>query len=166
MCVTTSARDVTVSWNPCNVLSFKHYATFLCVLGLDQSSKYCILTLSDHLPYSLTSWCTIVLLWNPGVVFGITLFNHPLAYVAMTVGISLCVLYMICRTPCSRERMGFILILAGAVGNIIDRIRFAAVVDFIDLHVHNYHWPAFNIADAAISCTVAWLCLKFLKSPL
>ena len=41
-------------------------------------------------------------------------------------------------------------ILGGAVGNVIDRVRFGAVVDFLDFHVSGYHWPAFNVADSAI----------------
>ena len=49
------------------------------------------------------------------------------------------------------------LILGGALGNVIDRIRFGAVVDFLDVHAAGWHWPAFNVADAAISLGVALL---------
>jgi len=49
------------------------------------------------------------------------------------------------------------LILGGALGNVIDRILFGAVVDFLDFHAYGYHWPAFNVADAAISCGAALL---------
>ncbi|MEM7827849.1 MAG: signal peptidase II, partial [Candidatus Aenigmatarchaeota archaeon] len=52
-------------------------------------------------------------------------------------------------TTLSRVSLG--MILGGATGNLIDRIRFGAVIDFIDLHYGNIHWPAFNIADAAIT---------------
>lgn len=50
---------------------------------------------------------------------------------------------------------GFSLILGGAVGNLIDRIRFGEVVDFLDFYIGNYHWPAFNVADSAISVGIA-----------
>jgi len=72
---------------------------------------------------------------------------------------------MFARTHCPKERWAFVFILSGALGNIIDRIRFGAVVDFIDLYAYNWHWPAFNIADAAISLSVAFLSVLFLKKP-
>ncbi|MBX9811401.1 MAG: signal peptidase II, partial [Burkholderiales bacterium] len=49
------------------------------------------------------------------------------------------------------------LVLAGALGNVIDRILFGAVVDFLDFHAYGYHWPAFNVADSAITCGAALL---------
>ncbi len=51
------------------------------------------------------------------------------------------------------------LILGGAIGNVIDRLRFDAVVDFLDFHVAGYHWPAFNVADSAISVGVVLMLL-------
>ncbi len=62
---------------------------------------------------------------------------------------------------------GFALILGGAVGNLIDRIRFGKVVDFLDFYVRNYHWPAFNVADSAITVgvTIFIFHLLFRKMP-
>ena len=54
------------------------------------------------------------------------------------------------------------LIFGGAVGNLIDRARFGAVVDFVDVHWHGWHWPAFNVADSAISVGVALLAFRLL----
>jgi signal peptidase II len=64
-------------------------------------------------------------------------------------------------------RLAFSLIMGGAVGNLIDRLRFDEVIDFLDVHWSHYHWPAFNIADAAITVGVAILCwdLLFGKAP-
>ena len=57
------------------------------------------------------------------------------------------------------ERLGAGLIVGGAIGNAIDRIRFGKVVDFIDVYVQTWHWPAFNIADAGITVGVGlWIC--------
>jgi signal peptidase II len=49
------------------------------------------------------------------------------------------------------------LILGGAIGNVIDRVLFGAVIDFLDFHLGGYHWPAFNVADSAITCGAALL---------
>jgi signal peptidase II len=57
------------------------------------------------------------------------------------------------------------LIFGGAVGNLIDRARFGAVVDFLDFYWRGYHWPAFNVADASISVGVALLALRMLVAP-
>ena len=62
-----------------------------------------------------------------------------------------------------RSRSG--LIFGGAVGNLIDRARFGAVVDFLDFYWREYHWPAFNVADSAISVGVALLALRMLTAP-
>jgi signal peptidase II len=62
-------------------------------------------------------------------------------------------------TPNGREGMALSLILGGAVGNLIDRIRDGMVTDFIDLHAAGHHWPTFNLADIAITLGAAWLVL-------
>jgi signal peptidase II len=54
------------------------------------------------------------------------------------------------------------LIFGGAVGNLIDRARFGAVVDFVDVHWRGWHWPAFNVADSAITIGVALLALRLI----
>ena len=56
------------------------------------------------------------------------------------------------------------LVIGGAIGNVIDRIRFGAVVDFLDVHAVGWHWPAFNVADSAITLGVILLILDSLKS--
>jgi signal peptidase II len=56
----------------------------------------------------------------------------------------------------------FTLILSGALGNLIDRIRYGEVIDFLDFHVSTYHWPAFNIADSAICIGIGLMALELL----
>jgi signal peptidase II len=67
-------------------------------------------------------------------------------------------------TPTDRiiVRLAFALIMGGAIGNLIDRVRFDEVIDFLDVHWYQYHWPAFNIADSAITVGVAILCWDLL----
>ena len=63
-----------------------------------------------------------------------------------------------------RLQIGFALILGGAVGNLLDRVRFGYVVDFLDFFVSGHHWPAFNVADSAICVGVGLLFLDMLRS--
>ena len=74
--------------------------------------------------------------------------------------------WMIWKAPGFRsgERLGAGLIAGGAIGNAVDRIRFGKVVDFIDVYVQTWHWPAFNIADAGITVgAVIWIASLFLE---
>ena len=66
------------------------------------------------------------------------------------------IFYFYIKTPQSQAWLaaGFALIFGGAIGNLIDRVRFGVVIDFLDFYLHKYHWPAFNIADSAISAGI------------
>lgn len=79
------------------------------------------------------------------------------------------IFYFYIKTPQSHAWLaaGFALIFGGAIGNLIDRIRFGIVVDFLDFYIGKYHWPAFNIADSAISVGIATFVfhLLFKKMP-
>ena len=99
----------------------------------------------------------LVMVWNRGVSFGLLgdagLAPYLMAGIAGLVVIGLVV--WLARVA-QRLLAGSIgLIIGGALGNIIDRLRFGAVADFVDLHAGGYHWPTFNVADAAITVGVA-----------
>lgn len=107
----------------------------------------------------------IVMVWNKGISFG--LFNQagdygPLILTLVSGAIALAFLVWLMR--CSRlgTALALILIIGGAVGNIVDRLRFGAVVDFLDFHLFGWHWPAFNIADSAITIGIALLLIDSL----
>jgi signal peptidase II len=96
-------------------------------------------------------------IYNTGGAFGFlagksSLFRHLFFLTASAVAMGM-IVYLYLKTP--REflflRSGLAMILGGAVGNVIDRIRLGKVVDFLDLYVKDLHWPAFNIADSAIT---------------
>ena len=96
------------------------------------------------------NWVTV---WNRGVSFG--LFSNDLDYgpyllIALSVVISIGFAVWAFRTSDKIHHIGISLVIGGAIGNVIDRFRFGAVFDFIDVHAFGYHWPAFNIADSAI----------------
>ena len=59
-------------------------------------------------------------------------------------------------------RLSVSAILGGAVGNLIDRLRFGEVIDFLDVYIDSYHWPAFNVADSAITVGVIFLIIHFM----
>lgn len=107
-------------------------------------------------PYLMTQVCSIfniVFTWNPGTSF--SLFralgeSAPFVIVIATSVITGVILYYLFRRAQSYERVPLALIAGGAIGNLIDRIRFGAVVDFLDFHIGGYHWPSFNVADICI----------------
>jgi len=91
--------------------------------------------------------------FNEGASFGLlsgVMAGRPLAMVALTGVLTLVLAVMAFRTSDSLERAGFALIVGGALGNIIDRLRHGAVTDFVDLFWQDWRWPTFNLADVAI----------------
>lgn len=95
----------------------------------------------------------IVMVWNQGVSFG--MFSNDSAYGPLILsGLALVIaavfLVWLFRSQSKLQCAAIALVISGAVGNVIDRVRFGAVIDFLDVHVAGFHWPAFNIADSAI----------------
>lgn len=116
-----------------------------------------------YLMRHVTNFFNIVFTWNPGTAF--SMFrglgdNMPIVMVAATGIIIAILLYYLLRRAKSYERTPLIFIVGGALGNLIDRIRFGAVIDFLDFHIGGAHWPAFNIADSFITIGV---CLYILN---
>ncbi len=107
-------------------------------------------------PYLMAHVCdvfNIVFTWNPGASFSLfrTLGDSaPLVMVVATGFIIGCIGYYLFARSRDYERVPLALILGGALGNLIDRVRFGAVVDFLDFHIGGWHWPAFNVADICI----------------
>ena len=105
---------------------------------------------------------------NPGGAFGLFAQGNRGIVRPLLLGLSavaVVIIFLIYRsTPPDRGpvRLAFALIMGGAIGNLIDRLRFDEVIDFLDVHWSHYHWPAFNIADAAITVGVAILCWDLL----
>lgn len=125
------------------------------VLVADQISKYYILNevLEDRAMIIYTSWFNLVKAWNTGVSF--SMFNDMGAWGAFLLSVlALSIigfLVMWLKKEPSRlvqAALGFI--IGGAIGNLIDRIRLGAVFDFLDFHIADAHWPAFNVADSFI----------------
>jgi signal peptidase II len=104
----------------------------------------------------------LVIVWNRGVSFGLMGGDKALPpWVLSGVAIAVCVgLFLwLRRTDRVLTGWGIGLVMGGAIGNVIDRARWGAVFDFADFHVHQWHWPAFNIADSAIVIGVGLMLL-------
>jgi signal peptidase II len=137
------------------------------VILLDQLSKLAILTLLDH-AVAVTPFLNLVVVWNRGVSFGMfasagALMPWLLSGLALAVVVALGFWLRCVEHPLIGAALG--LIMGGALGNVIDRARFGAVVDFLDFHALGYHWPAFNVADSAICIGAALLLVDGLLAP-
>ena len=145
----------------------------LIVAALDQLSKLAVLR-SLRLHESMTvipGFFDLVHVRNRGMAFGF--MNRPgmdLGFyflVAASIAALILILAWCIRLKGSDPRLtfGLSLIMGGALGNLIDRLRFGEVVDFLDLYAGRFHWPAFNVADSAITVGTIWvaLCLTLLS---
>ncbi len=147
--------------------------TAVTVLVLDQITKYLALTrLPPARPIGvIDGFFSLTLVMNPGLAFGL-LSSTPTAWrwivALLSIG-ALAVLAVVGLRMLSSggwlSSLSLGLIFGGAIGNLIDRARFGAVVDFLDFYWREYHWPAFNVADSAISVGVTLLALKLLVAP-
>ena len=105
------------------------------------------------LMFHVTDFFNLVFTWNPGTSF--SLFralgeSAPLVLILFTgCVIGFLLHYLFCRAR-SYERFPLALIVGGTLGNLLDRVRFGAVIDFLDFHIGGWHWPAFNVADICI----------------
>jgi signal peptidase II len=124
------------------------------VLILDQLTKYLVLS---HLVLPPSGFMEVLpffnltLVYNKGISFGMLQgFDAKNMLIVFTLIISAVLSVWIYKNKCRFEATALGLILGGAVGNVIDRIRYGSVVDFLDFHINDLHWPAFNVADSAI----------------
>jgi signal peptidase II len=145
----------------------------LAVLALDQITKQLVVTrfpLYQSKPL-ISGFFNLVHVRNRGMAFG--LMNRPgadwgnLVLIGATLGALVLLLFWFYKLK--PEDMGtaypLSLILGGAAGNLLDRVRLGEVIDFLDFHIGPYHWPAFNVADSAITVGTIWLALCLLFRP-
>ncbi|WXT99433.1 MAG: Lipoprotein signal peptidase [Catillopecten margaritatus gill symbiont] len=147
----------------------KYYSIAIILIALDQLSKIFV---ANTMEYQSIIVVTEFLSWhhvrNYGAAFSFlanqdgwqTYFFSTLSFV-----VSIVLIIWIKRTPLTEKYELFALsfILSGAVGNLIDRVAYGFVIDFIDVHYQDFYWPVFNVADIAISIGVALLLLSGFK---
>lgn len=135
------------------------------VVALDQASKGWMLTqFHPGEARPVTDFFNLVLVFNRGAAFSFLAdaggWQHWF-FIGLAVVVALWIVAMLRQH--ARERLlpaALALILGGALGNVIDRLRLGAVVDFLDLHLAGTHWPAFNLADSAITLGVALMLIQ------
>jgi len=148
-------------------------ATALAVLLLDQLTKlWALQRLPPGLPVPvIDGFFSLTLVMNPGLAFGMfaaTPAGWRWLVALLSIGaLGVLVVVGLRMLPGGGRLtpLALGLIFGGAVGNLLDRGRFGAVVDFLDFYWRGYHWPAFNAADSAITVGVALLALRMLTAP-
>lgn len=152
--------------------SRRHWRAWLvlaiAMMALDQGVKWIVasaLPLGERI--AVTSWFNLVHVLNPGAAFSFLADaggwqRHFLS--VLGIGVSLALAWLLRRGVHSRlEAVAYVGLIGGALGNVVDRMRIGAVVDFLDLHWRGLHWPAFNLADMFIVGSAGLLILASFK---
>ena len=135
------------------------YLLVVFLTGFDQLTKYLVsVHISRVHPFRIVPFFQIVYVENRGAAFGLFQSLGNGVFIGISILAVLIVLYLMIKEKENPYIMS--LVLSGALGNLIDRLRLGYVVDFLDLHIGTHHWPAFNLAD---SCLTVGLVLLFLK---
>jgi len=140
----------------------KWLALSALIVVADQITKYvAVQQLALNQIVAVTPFFNLLLVYNAGAAFS---FLSDAAgwqrgfFIGIALVASVWIVYLLRRYAHQRPfALALSLVLAGAVGNVIDRVLHGAVIDFLDFHAYGYHWPAFNVADSAISCGAALL---------
>ncbi len=144
------------------------FALSLLVVGLDLCSKLLAQTLLSAAPLAILPGLNLRLGYNPGAAWGFLAWAggwQRWVLAGLALGISLFLLTWLYRTGGKPRSLccGLALVSGGAIGNLYDRLTLGMVVDFIDIYWRHWHWPTFNLADAAITLggiLIAWDTLR------
>jgi len=122
---------------------------------LDQLSKKWMLNniFDSQIIIEINKYLNFVPVWNKGISFGMlsNFMNINFFMIIVTSGILLFLISWFVKTESRNLSLSLSFIISGAIGNLVDRLNHKAVVDFIDIHIGNHHWPAFNFADSYIT---------------
>jgi signal peptidase II len=133
------------------------YGAAVAIVALDQWTKHLAsLELNYRVPVELTSWFDLTLAHNTGAAFSFLAGAggwQRWFFTAVAAAISVVLIVWLSRLPRHRVPLALALglVLGGGLGNLYDRVALGYVVDFISIHYHQWYWPAFNIADSAIT---------------
>ena len=143
---------------------FINFSLILSIFLLDRISKIYVINLNQKLLGSeifSSNYLNISLIWNEGIAFGLFSFSQTIMYDLLTLFISVVIIVLLIMLIKSNDlrKYPLLMIFGGAIGNLYDRIFYKAVPDFIDVHVNNFHWFIFNVADIFISIGVIFMIL-------
>lgn len=138
----------------------------ILIFSLDRTSKLYLLNLAEEgvlINFYIFSFLNVFLTWNTGIGFGLFSFDSGFIYnlISILIGIINLVIIFMAINMQNINRYFLLIILGGSLGNFFDRIYYSAVPDFLDLHIGDFHWFIFNIADVFISIGI--LCLIFVE---
>ena len=130
----------------------------LVIFLVDQISKHFVVSIlgDQQNEIYLTSFLNLHLIWNDGIAFGLFGFENKIFYnfFTMLIVIILAIVLYLLITTKSYNSYFYTMIFGGACGNLIDRLRYSSVPDFLDFHIYDFHWFIFNVADIFISLGV------------
>lgn len=140
----------------------------LSVIVIDQATKYLVLQAftEGHTTQIIPGFFNLTLVFNPGAAFG--LFPNFKYFFLIFATVAIIIIFFVAYTYARNNivlQMFLGLVVGGACGNLIDRIRIGHVVDFLDFYISSYHWPSFNIADSAICIGMGVLTYMLIKYP-
>jgi len=141
----------------------KSLAVFL-IFFLDRITKIYILEIAELeniVDIHINSYLDIYLIWNKGIAFGLLFSDKDIIYnlVSLIIFLVIVVILLMIYNSKGFKQNSLILVFGGSLGNFFDRIYYKAVPDFIDIHVGNYHWFIFNVADIFITFGIMCLIL-------
>lgn len=145
------------------------YIAATIVILTDQYTKWLIVekVMQPARTIYFNDYFNLVLAWNNGISFG--LFNNDndinaLIFSLIASAIVIFLIRLLYKAETRKLALGLGLIIGGAIGNVIDRYIYGAVIDFLDVHIKEYHWPAFNVADSCITLGAILLLIDSLFS--
>ncbi len=125
------------------------------IILIDQCSKHFVLShVVYNASYVIAPFLSFTLVFNKGISFGILNNQGQQQYILISVAVIVVIMLLLVTRKNKKLYVAVACIISGTIGNIIDRICYGAVVDFIDLHLLDYHFPVFNIADISIFCGI------------
>ncbi len=139
-----------------NIFKKENIYFLLIILGsffVDRYSKNIIINNFSENNYYVNNYINLDLIWNIGIGFGLFKTDSFLIYnlVTLLIGLVIIVLILVLFNSNKLEKLIYSIIIGGASGNFYDRLEYKAVPDFIDLHLNNFHWFTFNVADIFIT---------------
>ena len=143
----------------------KKIAIVLTIFLVDRISKIYLINLQTNnidVDFYINSFLNIYLVWNTGIGFGLVSLESSIFYHILTLIIFFINIFLIYLLFKSKSMPHYLIasIVGGALGNLFDRIYYYAVPDFIDIHVGNFHWFIFNVADIFITLGIIGLILN------